>query len=343
MVYGSVNMGGLNSITLRTNHVYMSVINNQQNIIDQVISNYIKTNDNTARQYLKLRKDALEIAQKIKAEISENGRPSSERLLQLQNIQFESDKILQSYDAYVLRIRSNLEFSKIHKPQYLNELKQQFTELSRRLEKVKSDLSLLKTSTKPIVDKMKVLAEKYENVVSIKGARSNKFKNQPSVSSNKGSNRDANSTLIDFSSAVFEKSELEGIFDDMKSKLANLRTVDEISDQLKEEGDKPQSLTDAAPSINVTKYLDELLQNSRAYSHFGDTKYHFDISKSTSVDVGSSSLVIDDYDKAIDVLSLEIQGLVARGTEAKERWIRNAKKLETIQTILQEDNLDVEM
>lgn len=305
----------------------------QQELIDQIISNYIKTNDNTAKQYLKLRRDALQVASTVQHEVQRNGTVSPETALQLQKLEFEKDKMAELYDAYVLRLKSNLEFSKTHKPQYLNELERQFSALSRQQEKIQADIKVLRGSTKPIVDRMKVLAENYEAAVSIKSGK--KPRGVANAITKRGSKPDANSTLIDYASTVFARSELEGLLDDVNKKLGHLKTVDEIN-----ETDEPSA--EAGPSINVKKYLDELLQNSRAYARVDDGTYLFDIAKSASVDVGSSTMVLEDYERAIAVLTSEIRGLVARGAEAKERWIANAKKLEVIQAVLQDADVDMD-
>lgn len=310
----------------------------QQEIIDNVVSSYIKTHDAIAQQYLKLRQDILEMSTKVGNEIQENGAVKPELLLRLQELTLENDKLSLTYGAHVARIASNLEFSEHSKPQYLEGLESQNAELATKQKLIDADLEQLRESNKPVVDKMKVLASKYETGVTVKIG--GKAKPLVKTQTSKGSVSDPESTFIDYESSVFEKSELAALFGDVETKLRQLKTVDEINDAT-DPSEKGKS--DQQP-INIVKYLDELLQNSRAYSHLDETKYSYDIARSSSIDVGSAALSLDDYDHSIQVLTSDIKELVARGAEAKERWLTNARKVELLQAVLQstEDDMDIE-
>lgn len=315
----------------------MSLVSNeQQEIIDNVISSYIKTHDNIAQQYLKLRQDIFLVSSQVVDQVQRNGKADVETHFKLQQLELENDKMNHTYAAYVKRLVHSLEFNQNNQPQYLQGLEKLYNELTEKKNDVKTDVDQLREVKKPVVEKMKQLASKFDSGVTVKIG--GKLKPPVKVMSSKDAENDPNSVLLDFSSSVFEKTELRAMFGEVDTKLRQLKTVDEVNDP--SDTSKPNS--EQTHSINIIKYMDELLQNSRAYTHLDDTKYAYDISKSTSVDAGSASMVLDDYGQAIQALTTDIKDLVARGADAKERWISNAKKLETVQAVLQgfDDDMD---
>lgn len=304
----------------------------QQEIIDIAIETYIKTNDNTARQYLKLRQDTLETAQFVKREIAEFGKVSAETSLRLEKLKFEHAKTSLIYRAYIDNISLKLDGSGTTGAQVSAKLGERYDELLRKKDTQDAKMQQLKTEHKPVVEKMRQLASNFEARI---GHRRNSSRSDTSGNSRltpRGSAPDEDNVLLDFASTAFSIDELELQFADVDSKLAALKTVDEISN----ETDSVDGLSFENPSIELTKYLTDLLQNGRAYGRIDDATYHFDVTKSASGDLGGTTSVIDDYESAINKLTKEIQGLVARGTEAKERWISNAQKVEMILALLDE-------
>lgn len=305
----------------------------QQEIIDLAIASYLKTNDNTARQYLKLRQEALEVTQKVRKEVLETATISPETALQLEKLKFENAKIALVYKAYLDNISSNLETKGEVGGQISARLNERFDEISEKKLAKDEAIDQLRKEHKPVVEKMRLLASKFDS--GIAGPKNNPINKrtlgEERIFTRRGSESDDNSLLMNFASAVFNRNELEEQFADVESKLANLKTVDEVSN------DVDGAVQENAPSIELTKYLDELLLSGRAYQRVEDSTYHFDVTKSSSSDLGGPRAVISDYESSIETLTKEIQGLVARGTEAKERWINNAQKIEMIQALLHED------
>lgn len=311
------------------------VTSSQQELIDEFISSYIKNNDNIGRQYLKLRQSALEVTTKINEEIKANGATSDESLIQLQQLEFENDKLSETYRQYLSRIGNALDYADNVNPRYLNSLEDKFLDLSSVKEKVEADIEDFRQVKKPIVDKMNSLADRYSQGITVTNKSTQRGK-RTYILTGRGSNPDPNSTFIDFSSTVFNKTELRSLFDDTEKKLQNIKTVDEVGESKNEQENLDVS-ANTLHAINIEKYLDELLQDSRAFSRAGEEEYAYDISKSTSIDVGGSGLVLDDYNRNIDKLTTEIQNLVAGGAAAKERWIINARRLEMVQAVLEND------
>lgn len=305
----------------------MSVSKQQQEVIDIVVSSFLKTNDTIAKQYLDLRKEVLNLSSKIANEITANGNANAELLFDLKRLEVESSQISQTYGMYLARLSETLKNTESYKPQYLLKLEQQYIALTEAKDNCTSNITRLREESKPVVEKMSKMAASYDKGIAYKpGSRDR----GADICTGKSTNPDPDSTLIDFSSTVFEKTALEDMFVDVDKKLRQLRTVDEIKDDSIE-----SNTSESAPSINIVKYLDEILQNNRAYNHIQDSKYAYDITRTTSVNVGSTSMCLDDYNTAIESVINDIQGLVEGGALAKERWMSNARKLEMVQTILQ--------
>lgn len=305
----------------------MSVSKQQQEVIDIVVSSFLKTNDTIAKQYLDLRKEVLNLSSKIANEITANGNANAELLFDLKRLEVETSQISQTYAMYLARLLETLKNTENYKPQYLLKLEQQYIALTEAKDNCTTNITRLREESKPVVEKMSKLAASYDKGIAYKpGSRDR----GADIRTGKSSDHDPDSTLIDFCTTVFEKTALEDMFVDVDKKLRQLRTVDEIKDDSIE-----ANTSESVPSINIVKYLDEILQNNRAYNHIQHSKYVYDITRTTSVNVGSTSMCLDDYNTAIESVINDIQGLVEGGALAKERWMSNARKLEMVQTILQ--------
>lgn len=305
----------------------MPVTKQQQEVIDNVIASYISTNDDISRQFLKLRQSVLLVSQEIAQKVSKEEQVPTELLFQLKQLEFESSQLSHVYDSHITRISDTLKYAETHESQYLPKLERQFTALTEKKGTQTEHIAKLKDESKPVVEKMVHLAKNFDLGISVKPT--GKPRGPPSYLTGKNSKPNSGSTLIDYSSTVFDKSALEELLLDVDQKLQTLRTVDEISDDAGSKNSEP------APSIDTSKYLGELLQNNRAYLRLADGQYSFDITRSTLANVALSSLNLDEYNVAIEKLISEIQGLVEGGALAKERWLSNARKLELIQTVLQ--------
>lgn len=317
------------------------VTSTQQEIIDEFISNFIKTNDNVGRQYLKLRQDALEIVTKINREVETEGKASDDSLLLLLQLEFTKDKVLETYQRYLVTIDENLTLLESVNSHYLDDLDRQFTNLQSAKQNSNKDIEDIQLLKKPVVDKINILAERYYQGLTV--SKQNKQKEgRAYVKTAKGSKADFNSTFLDYESSVFDRIELQDLFRDTNAKLSSLKTVDEIDEN------KDVLLHSGAAGTKfitstIENCLDELLRDSHAYSRTVDNRYAYDITKSDSVDVGGQNFILDDYNENIEKLTMEIQNLVAGGTAAKERWVINAKKLEMIQAVLAEyEDIDMD-
>lgn len=308
----------------------MSVSKQQQEVIDHAISSFLKTNDVIGRQYLKLRQDALDVSQQIANEVAQKGKATPELILQLKKLEVEASQVSQTYENYLDRVCDTLKYSETHQPQYLLKLEKQYIALVDDRDTYNKHIATLREDSKAVVEKMAKLAQNFEKGISVK--QGNKLRGISDVLTSKTSQPNPDSLLIDYASTIFEKKALLDMFADVDKKLRDLRTVDEISD---ENPTEPKLSSESAPSINIGKYLDELLQNNRAYFRMDDSNYSYEITRSTSIHVGTSSMNLDDYNVAIESLIKDIQGLVEGGALAKERWMSNARKLKMIQTVLQ--------
>ncbi|KAM9906705.1 hypothetical protein OXX69_006697 [Metschnikowia pulcherrima] len=308
----------------------------QQEIIDLAVASYLKTNDNTARQYLKLRQEALEVSQQVRKEVVEAGCVTPETALKLKKLKFENAKSSLVYEAYIASLTAQLKENGDVKGYISAKLNERYEDLVSKKRQKDEATDKLRSEHKPVIEKMRVLASKFEAGVSVRRSGYSRDRNDIRVYGRRDSAPDDESTLLDYASAVFSRGELEQQLADVESKLASLRTVDEVINKANSDGDIAEK-PDQGASIDLVKYLDEILRNGRAYLPLEGSKYHYDVTKSSSADLGGAKSQIRDYEAAISTLTKEIQGLVARGTEAKERWIRNAQKMEMIHALLQED------
>ncbi|KAF8000958.1 hypothetical protein HF325_004747 [Metschnikowia pulcherrima] len=242
----------------------------QQEIIDLAVASYLKTNDNTARQYLKLRQEALEVSQQVRKEVAEAGCVTPETAFKLKKLKFENAKSSLVYEAYIASLTAQLKENGDGKGYISAKLNERYEDLVSKKRQKDEATDKLRSEHKPVIEKMRVLALKFEAGVSVRRSGYSRDRNDIRVYGRRDSAPDDVSTLLDYASAVFSRDELEQQLADVESKLASLKTI-------------------------------------------------------------------RDYEAAISTLTKEIQGLVARGTEAKERWIRNAQKMEMIHALLQED------
>lgn len=307
-------------------------MSSRQELIELAILSTLKNNDNTARQYLKLRQAALQLGEEVQREVKDQGKVSPETGEKLLQMQLDVAKQELSYSSHVDRLISRIDYLETEKPHFTASLQQQVETVAGQKAALSLELEDLRTKHKPVVEKMKSMAGKFNGGVVVPAKRAHATR----CLAKKGSQPDDSLLLIDFDSTVFTKLELAAMFNDVEAKLASLKTVDEIDEET-----QPTEKSEPKPSINIAQYLDELLRSSSAYLNMGDQKYHYDIARSSAPNVGSASGVLDDYMEGINSLTGEIQELVERGTEAKERWVHNARKMDLIKATLA-DAMDVD-
>lgn len=312
----------------------MSVSRDQQQIIDNLVATFLKTSDATGKLYLKLRQDVIEVCQQIAREVAQNGKPTPELLLRLRKLEVEASHVSVSYDNYLSRLSETLKYAETHPPQFVQKLEKQYTQLKEENEECNLKLKALKEDSAPVVEKMARLTKSFDKGVS--ALYSARQRNGGDFRSGRHSKPNPNGVLLDYASSVFDRESLEGMFGDIDQKLRELKTVDEIGN------DSSKEKTNELRSLDIMKYLDDLLRNNRAYLRVGGDQYSYDISRSTTLNLGTSCSSIDQYNEAIESITDEIRGLVEGGTSAKEKWMNNARKLEAIQTVLKSFE-DVEM
>lgn len=315
----------------------MSLITNkQQELIDTAISTYIRTHDNLAVQYLKLRTNVIELSRTVSKEVKTDGKITDETRLKLHQLSLENEKLSILYPDYLEKLKNNLDFVGRNEPQYLSQLEEQYAQLNEKNSTIKEKIHNIEMIQKPIVELMTVLKENFDKLLLHKTTKS-KDSSQGFVAGKNEKETEASKLKLDYLSTVFSKSELQKKFDDVNTRLGMLRTVDEVN----EDGEAPR---EKSLTIDVIKYLDEVLQNSRAYSRLDDDRYSFDITRSLNVPSNSKSMVISDYEQAEKLLLKEIEDLVQRGAVAKERWMLNSKKVEAMNSVLHsfDDSMDVE-
>ncbi|KAK7678221.1 hypothetical protein QCA50_018791 [Cerrena zonata] len=286
----------------------------QQEIIDEAISSYIKNYDKVAQQYSKLRQEIYETSNDILELVEKEEKVSETDKIRLEKLTYEYNKIAEIYSLHINRLGHNIEINRSIKPQYLGDLESQYDKLSERKGQLKSSISDFKDNKKPLIDDMNALLTNFQTEVVSKRARAKII--------NKANDQEYSNTSrkINPESSVFTHQELKDLFTDIDSKLRQLKTVDEVGEE------------------------DEHIKNERAYIRLDSDKILYDISKARPIDAGNSSTVVDEYDKSIENLTINIKDLIEHGAEAKERWSLNAKKIELMKQVLQsfDDSMEID-
>lgn len=275
----------------------------QQDIIDESISSYIKNYDKVAQQYLKLRQEVYTTLQLIEA--------NEESKIQVAKLRYEADRVCAGYALHLDRLKLNLDAKSAISPSYVEELESQYLILNEKKKTLTADIKDLKENQKPLLDQVKVLTTNFAQGVSGKTA---KRKNIHELTS------DDTRKTIDVVSSVFSYDELRELFTDLNESLKELKTVD---------GEERRG-------FDIIEYLDSHVKDNRAFRKVDD-KYLYDIANKTIMDAGSGSSSIDDIDKTIAGLSSNLKDLIEHGTEAKERWSLNARKLDRAREALNDE------
>lgn len=300
--------------------VYMSL--SQSEFANLAISNHLKTHDATARQYLQLRQDIIQLTQTLQREIRTDGQATAESRAKLESLRFEYAKAKASYSLYLDRIIQNVDNVDKRESNISGSLDEPLEEASLKISTVEKNTKELRDVMRPAVQKMTTAVTCFNNSVTIQQGKT--------------AGSEAQQTF-DFSEAKrFTLKEIEDEFAEVKNKFANLRTVDEITDDAANDMETDTPKPRGGPAINITRYIEEHVETSPAFEKHKDGSYLYQIFKSASLDVGGAGMAIADYRTAIDSTTREIQGLVVRGTQAKERWFSNAQKIEVIQAMLQD-------
>lgn len=306
----------------------------QQDIIDDAISSYIKNYDKVALQYVKLRQEIYEITSTIVRKIINEESIDADKI-KLAKIRYESDKIVEIYKLHIKKLTQNVEIQKTIDPPYLKKLETEYTILANTKQDLIEQIKDLKNDKKPLIDDMRSLTSNFLKDVIKKTSKLKSIYKIDDISLKSNSN----SRTIDLSSSVFSYDELKELFTDINNQLRKLKTIDEI-DNL----NNTTNNTTTSHSLNILKYLDDHISNNESFKQVGDDKFLYDISKATASVSNNSLNVIDEYDKSIQSLTINIKDLIEHGAEAKERWSLNAKKLEKVKETLElfDDNMELD-
>lgn len=308
------------------------ITNKQQDLIDEVISNYLKNYDKIAQQYLKIRQDIYELTTSISQEITESkeGLVSDSNTFKIKQLLYDFDKVCEIYKTHLQILNLNLDIKQNIPPPYIEELNLQYDALLARKTDLKSEIDTLKNVQKPLLDKMRLLLKSFEN-----GLNSRTAKRMNRIVSDGINEPDENSKDIDVQSLIFHSADMETLFSDVDTKLNQLKNIGNDDD--------PDNIIDSNQPKNITRYIDEHLRNGRTFHLLEEDKYIYDVSKSATVDTATSLTSVDEYDRMIENLIINIKDVIEHGAESKERWSNNARKLDLIKETLNkfEDSVDI--
>lgn len=308
------------------------ITNKQQDLIDEVISNYLKNYDKIAQQYLKIRQDIFELTTSISQEITESkeGLVSDSNKFKIQQLLYDFDKVCEIYKTHLQNLNLNLDIKQNIPPPYIEELNLQYDALSARKTDLESEIDTLKNVQKPLLDKMRLLLKSFEN-----GLKSRTAKRMNRIVSDGINEPDENSKDIDVQSLIFHSADMKTLFSDVDTKLNQLKNIGNDDD--------PDNIIDTNQPKNITRYIDEHLRNGRTFHLLEEDKYIYDVSKSATVDTATSLTSVDEFDRMIENLIINIKDVIEHGAESKERWSNNARKLDLIKETLNkfEDSVDI--
>lgn len=295
----------------------MSLISNkQQELISKVVENYVKNYDKIAQQYLKIRQEILELSVRIR----ESSPDSKERiLLEAKNkkLAYDLDNIEQIYRIHLNGMIKSLDADEQLPLLHLQELNITYDKLLREKTSLKEEITKLRDEQKPLLDKVQGLLKNFDQNMSSRSAKkANKFLNISNLPA-----YDENNTQLDFHELILTRDHLKQIFDDIEKRIIAAKHQDE------DHG----SITQA----DVPKMLEERVSNVRSVRRIDDDKYFYDISRSALIE-GLTMLLLEEYNKMIENLVMNINDLIEHGTQSKERWTLNVKKLDAIKEVLKE-------
>lgn len=308
------------------------ITNKQQDLIDEVISNYLKNYDKIAQQYLKIRQDIFELTTSISQEITESkeGLVSDSNKFKIQQLLYDFDKVCEIYKTHLQNLNLNLDIKQNIPPPYIEELNLQYDALLARKTDLESEIDTLKNIQKPLLDKMRLLLKSFEN-----GLNSRTAKRMNRIVSDGINEPDENSKDIDVQSLIFHSADMKTLFSDVDTKLNQLKNIGNDDD--------PDNIIDTNQPKNITRYIDEHLRNGRTFHLLEEDKYIYDVSKSATVDTATSLTSVDEFDRMIENLIINIKDVIEHGAESKERWSNNARKLDLIKETLNkfEDSVNI--
>lgn len=300
----------------------MSLITNkQQDLINELVTSYLRNYDKVARQYINLRRSIYENFSKILQELEGPQKLNSAQAeFELDKLRYEYVKLDEIYKLHVRNLLMNLNIGQDLSVTYTDKLDGQHGELISEKEDLSNKISNLRDQQAPVLNDMRVLVKNFENGLNTRLAK----KMRKVLRERLNERYDENSKEISPNSFVFSASELYNIFGD----------AEHFFQQLNENTDSGNRSAEINELLDLKRYLDEYLQNSKTTFRTENDSFIYDISKSTFQDFGTTHTNVDDYDSMVDQLLTHIRDLIEHGTQSKTRWNNNAHKLDAIKETL---------
>lgn len=300
----------------------MSLITNkQQDLINELVASYLRNYDKIARQYINLRRSVYENFSKILQDLEGPKKlDSAEAQFELSKLRYEYVKLDEIYKLHVRNLLMNLSIGQDVSVTYVDKLNDHHDELISEKADLSNKISNLRDQQAPILNDMRGLVKNFENGLNTRIAR----KMRKILKERLNEQYDENSKEINPHSFVFSASEFYNIFGD----------AEHFFHQLNENMDNGTRSAEINELLDLKKYLDEYLQNSKTTNRTGNDNFIYDISKSTFLDFGTTHTGVDDYDNMIEQLLNHIRDLIEHGSQSKARWNDNAHKLDAIKETL---------
>lgn len=295
----------------------MSLITNkQQELISKVVDNYVKTYDKIAQQYLKIRQEIFELNMRLR----ESSPDSEERILlaaKNKKLAYDLDNMEQLYQVHLNGMIKSLDVDEQLPLVHLQDLNNTHDKLLHEKISLEEEIAKMRDEQRPLLDKIQGLLKNFDQSMSSRSAKkANKFldiSNLPAY--------DENNMQLDLHELILTKDHLRLIFEDIEKRIIAAKHQDEDNDSIIQ--------------ADVPKMLEERLSNVRSVRRIDDNKYFYDVSRSTQPE-GLTTLLLEEYNKMIDNLVKNINDLIEHGTQFKERWTFNVKKLDAIKEALKE-------
>lgn len=271
--------------------------------METAINTYIANYDKSAQQYVSLRQEILAQFNGINKDLQEGKPISDERKLRVAELEIELDRVSATYERHV---------------RHLNQV------VGAQSQLVSGTVEEVGLFHDNIEKEDKELLEEIQYIQSIKGTVLEDMRelvkdvDQSMRRAKAGTNGNAK-RQVSKEARTFTRDELKVLVDDIKLDMGDSDTV-----------------------VSLARYLDEQLENGRAFKKADGDTFIYDPRSSgmKEADIGVSGA---EYDTKISQMVRSLSTLISDNARAKESWGENARLLEAVhQTMLLESG-DTEM
>lgn len=289
----------------------------QPEFVAAAVSSALANDDAIANLYLKLRQDILETFTATRKELASEGTLSDQSKLKLEQLRFEKNKLELQYTAHIDRLLANANFEDKSSVSPLKRLEEKYDSLNNYKTVTEEEIQRLQTIQGPEIEKMHLLVDNYNQILSGKNDPLAKKELQDS------------SALVDSASFTFTEHELKEFMKDSEEKFAKFFT---------DKGLTSREMLD----IDVTLQLQALLKESKGFRSVDDQTFQY--FKGSGKDLGGVSVPMSELEQTVEALSAEIIAVVEETQQAKHSWERNARMLELLELLKVEavDQMDVD-